>query len=105
VAIERAVAWHVGFGEGPTHEAAKRVVAAIPKTLSYRVTLAIADAWGDARMSRDGSNRWIQRWREEMAEISKELLIEHSDPSVIVAFVREKLEAVTNTCISMMTLL
>ena len=94
LAIEKSVHWHARFGMGPAHDAADRVIAAIPRTLEYQVTLCIGDAWGHTRMGRDDVTDWMERWRDEQLAVARAVLQEYRAPSAVLAFIRARLDAV-----------
>jgi hypothetical protein len=70
------------------------VLAAVPQTLDYRVTLCMVDAWGNTRMGRNDAQGWIERWREEQTDVAKATANEYRDPVAIVSFIRSKLAAI-----------
>src|SRR5207302_8710891 len=45
IEVVRSVSWHKQYAGGQTAECAKRLVAAMPKSLEFRTTLALIDGW------------------------------------------------------------
>jgi len=96
--IEHAVNWHARFGIGPAHDAACRVIDAIPKTLEYQTTLAMRDAWGNTRMDRSEGGGWMERWRVEQRKIAEALLHAHPEPAAVVRFIEDRLKSIRAAC-------
>jgi transcriptional regulator with XRE-family HTH domain len=70
IEIARTVSWHAAFPVGPTNEAAKKIIAALPSTLQFRTTLALVDGYGQIFSDRDfeRARQNIQRFLTEVVE-------------------------------------
>ena len=69
VCIQRAVHWHAHFSDGPTKAPARAVTAAVPESVHYRLTLALADGWGHLQARQQDPQHALERWRIRQQEI------------------------------------
>ena len=72
VRIQRAVHWHAHFSDGPTKVPARAVIAAVPESVHYRLTLALADGWGHLQERQQDPQHPLERWRIRQQEIAEE---------------------------------
>lgn len=92
VNIARAISWHAGFGPSPTLVRAQAVIAALPRTLGFRITNALMDGWGTLTRERNGdSRRAMTEWRDEQKLIANELLSSVPDVQSALDLLRERL--------------
>jgi transcriptional regulator with XRE-family HTH domain len=94
VALESSVCWHAKYGIGVSRDSALRLLDAIPKTLDYRVTLAVTDAWGRTRMGPEAAGNWFGEWEKEQDEIAEAVLRAYPDATDALKFLRERLASV-----------
>lgn len=94
VAIERAVHWHAEYGGPPANEAARAVLNSVPSSLRYRVTLAMADAWGETRREKGQGGISLEAWQKEQHAIADELFASDTAPKSVVSAIAERLGAI-----------
>jgi transcriptional regulator with XRE-family HTH domain len=93
VQLQRTVNWHAHFAGPPTAGEAKAVLAAIPKTLPYRVSLVMADPWGHLARVRGGDVRAaMDAWHQEQKRVASDLVASFPDTEALLAFLRERLD-------------
>lgn len=92
VSILEAVHWHADYGDGPTQDAARAVVYAIPDKVACDLTLLLRDGWGHLVRERgrpvDEHQRMVDQRHEQ---ISMRALAELDDSAVVVRL-EERLE-------------
>lgn len=75
IELQRAVHWHAEYAKGVTRSEAHEVLAAIQQTLPYRISLALADGWGQLRTGRAGSIKdAMTEWHEEQKRVGSALV-------------------------------
>lgn len=72
VEVRGSVSWHASYGTGPTKQAARKVLAAIPITLDHEISRAMIDEWGWTFEREDGqpgrSEIALIEWRKKLTE-------------------------------------
>ena len=94
VAIElrRSIDWHSKYAPEPTLSEAKAILAAIPQTLSYRVSLAMADGWGHLELDRsEGVRKAMDAWNDELKRLAADLVATFPIATDTIAFLCERL--------------
>ncbi len=98
VEIARAVSWHAAFPTGPTNEAARRIIAALPTTLRFRTTLALVDGYGQIFSGRDfeAARERIQKF---LSDVVEDLVREYQDGEQLREFLEMCLREIADASI------
>jgi hypothetical protein len=91
IQLQRAVNWHAGFAGPPTESAAVAVLNAIPTTVNYRVSLALADGWGHVTERADDLEKSWEAWPEEQKRIAVAFVSAMPNATAVVEFLRSRL--------------
>src|SRR5207302_8514334 len=80
--------------DGVTRSAAHAVVDALPKTLPYRLTLALIDGWGHLEMSSDSIDTFREKWVRHQQDTARMLMAEAGAAENAIHIVCDHLAAV-----------
>jgi len=86
IEIGRSVSWHAHYAKTSTSAPAKRILASLPRSLSYRTMLALTSDYGDA-LARIGDKQREEQWASELKALTSELLSLYPDAEVRRSFV------------------
>lgn len=96
--ILQAVHWHAYYTTGSTRDDARAVIASVPQTLAYRITLALADGWGHLTGDRrDDVKRAMTEWHDEQKRVALELLSTYPRASDAIEVLRERLQTLRHS--------
>lgn len=95
VQLAYAINWHSNFSGGPTKDAAKTVIAAIPQTEKYQLTVALVDGWGHLLRERGENFREAQaEWRDEQLRIAREFVKKNIDTKEALDIFQERISVI-----------
>jgi transcriptional regulator with XRE-family HTH domain len=105
VEVRRAVTWLVQHGSEATKDAAKKVLLAIPNTLDYELSRAVADGWGWTFEGEDGrpgyGDKVLIEWRKELA---RKLIKQYNkNPSELISLIEDRINQIKNAQMSQHT--
>lgn len=83
VSIRDAVSWHENYADGPTHEAAVRVVDSLPNTVEALLALTVHDGWGRLVRERNDSYEVMETKRLDLIQAVVDGLTGLADPEVV----------------------
>ncbi len=90
--IVRAVSWHAGYAQGPTHDAAQAVLQAVPKSFAQDLTECLVEGWGHHRERATGNPMSsIEAWRNHQQETARTLRKQAGTVKVALDALRERL--------------
>lgn len=96
VELQRAISWHARFAQGPTRAVAVQATEAIPKTLTYRLTLNLLDGWGHIRERLDDHDAARKEVEEDMRATARDLVATYSTPEEVRMVLEQRFSAIHN---------
>lgn len=97
--VRSAVSWHASYSKSDTKKGADEVIEAIPTSLTYELTRALADGWGWTfeRADRDfrSEESALAKWRKKVA--SDLIQKFEGDFKALVDLIEERLNTIHNS--------
>jgi transcriptional regulator with XRE-family HTH domain len=99
VEVRAIVGMHAGRRSSPTKAAAEKVLAAVPTTIEYELTRALADNWG--RTFENDAARWEENqseliaWRTKLAE--KLISENESDFAKLISHLENRVKVISSS--------
>src|SRR5882724_4880848 len=95
VAIAHAVSWHVNYAGRETAVIARKLFAALPKSLEFRLSGALSDGFGQIFLGRMDANTWQSRLNAWMAALVKDVSTAYPKAAALRAALERALARVT----------
>jgi transcriptional regulator with XRE-family HTH domain len=100
VSIAHAVSWHANYARQETAAIARKIFAALPKSLEFRLLAALSDGFGFIFLGRMDANTWQSRLNAWMSDLVKDISAAYSNPSALRTDLEDALARVSEARLS-----